>query len=86
MRGAQVNLTARKESAGAAAVRKLAAPGLAVVYHQLDVTDEKSIAPLFCAANVLSATPLTYSLRRDDAMTATSWCSVLPSQGPGGLC
>jgi NADP-dependent 3-hydroxy acid dehydrogenase YdfG len=63
MRGAQVNLTARKESAGAAAVRKLAAPGLAVVYHQLDVTDEKSInavilrrqCPIRDAAHLLSA-------------------------------
>jgi uncharacterized protein (DUF2345 family) len=49
MRGAQVNLTARKESAGAAAVKKFA-QDLVVVFHRLDVTGEKSIAATFCAA------------------------------------
>jgi NAD(P)-dependent dehydrogenase (short-subunit alcohol dehydrogenase family) len=45
-RGAHLILTARNENAGAAAVKKLAAQGLAAVFHQLDVTDDKSIAVL----------------------------------------
>jgi hypothetical protein len=32
---------------------------------------------IFCAAGVLSAPPLTYSFRRDEA---TSWCSASPSR------
>ena len=40
-RGARVVLTARKETAGAAAAKKLG-----VAFHQLDVTDSKSIAVL----------------------------------------
>jgi NAD(P)-dependent dehydrogenase (short-subunit alcohol dehydrogenase family) len=43
-RGARVVLTARDPSAGAAAVKKLAAEKLAVDFHQLDVTDAHSIA------------------------------------------
>jgi NAD(P)-dependent dehydrogenase (short-subunit alcohol dehydrogenase family) len=45
-RGSQVVLTARKPEAGAAAVQKLAAQKLAVTFHPLDVTDQKSIAAL----------------------------------------
>jgi NAD(P)-dependent dehydrogenase (short-subunit alcohol dehydrogenase family) len=45
-RGAQVILTARNGGAAEAAVKKLAAQGLTVAFHQLDVTDDKSIAAL----------------------------------------
>ncbi len=45
-RGARVLLTARKEAAGAAAIKKLAAQKLAVEFHLLDVTDARSIAAL----------------------------------------
>lgn len=45
-RGARVVLTARKHAAGVAATRKLAAEGLTVAFHPLDVTDAASIASL----------------------------------------
>jgi NAD(P)-dependent dehydrogenase (short-subunit alcohol dehydrogenase family) len=45
-RGARVVLTARDPSAGAAAVKKLAAQKLTADFHQLDVTDARSIAAL----------------------------------------
>jgi NAD(P)-dependent dehydrogenase (short-subunit alcohol dehydrogenase family) len=46
LRGAQVILTARRPAAGAAAIEKLGAQKLAVRFHQLDVTDARSIAAL----------------------------------------
>ena len=45
-RGARVILTARSAAAGKAAVRKLAAQGLDVAFHRLDVIDADSIAAL----------------------------------------
>lgn len=42
-RGAQVILTSRDETKGQAAVEQLAAEGLSVTYHQLDVTDPDGI-------------------------------------------
>ena len=45
-RGAEVILTARNAAAGETAVKKLAAQSLTLAFHQLDVTDDKSIAAL----------------------------------------
>jgi NAD(P)-dependent dehydrogenase (short-subunit alcohol dehydrogenase family) len=45
-RGARVILTARNKAADEAAAKKLAAQKLAVAFHQLDVTDDKSVAAL----------------------------------------
>jgi NAD(P)-dependent dehydrogenase (short-subunit alcohol dehydrogenase family) len=45
-RGAQVVLTARKPGAGKAAVKKLAAQNLTVLFQPLNVTSRKSIATL----------------------------------------
>jgi NAD(P)-dependent dehydrogenase (short-subunit alcohol dehydrogenase family) len=45
-RGAQVVLTARKPGAGKAAVKKLAAQNLTVLFQPLNVTSRKSIAAL----------------------------------------
>jgi len=42
-RGAQVILTSRDVSKGQAAVKQLAAEGLSMAYHQLDVSDPESI-------------------------------------------
>jgi NAD(P)-dependent dehydrogenase (short-subunit alcohol dehydrogenase family) len=44
--GYRVILTSRDEKAGHAAVRKLNPPGTDVLFHQLDVSDSKSIATL----------------------------------------
>ncbi len=44
--GFRVVLTSRKESAGMAATKKLDPEGQDIVYHQLDVTDRKSISAL----------------------------------------
>src|SRR5438552_2799923 len=44
--GFRVILTSRKESAGMAATKKLDPEGQDVVYHQLDITDRKSISAL----------------------------------------
>ena len=44
--GLKVILTSRNKSKGDLACQQLASEGLDVIYHQLDVTDEKSIAKL----------------------------------------